>query len=112
MNEPAEEASSAMALLNAVRESITRSREPAHFYGLVRGLDIARSTLRDSHADLRAAVRELRERAARLTSVEPYHSGVATGLELASDLTMRWLHPYSHLSPHSVRAADEPHRVK
>lgn len=111
MNEATEQTSSAAVLVGAVRESITCSREPAHFYGLVRGLDIALSTLRDSHADLRAAARELRERAARLTSVDAYRSGVAIGLELASDLTVRWLHRYSHVPPHSI-AHNEAHRAQ
>lgn len=112
MSEATEPTSLAVQLVGAVREGITCSREPAHLYGLVRGLDIALSTLRSSHADLSVAVRELRERASRLTGFETYQSGVATGLELASDLTMRWLHRYSHVSPHSVLAIDELRCVK
>ena len=99
MNEPAEEVSSAMTLVGEVRESISCSREPAHLYGLIRGLDIALSTLRNPRADLSAAARELRERAARLTSVDAYRSGVAIGLELASHLTVSWLHRYSQRTP-------------
>ncbi len=89
MNEPEEEDWSAIALASMVRESLARSREPAHFYGLVRGLDIALSTLRDSRADLRSAVRQLRERASRLAENDAYGAGVAFGLELASELTIR-----------------------
>jgi hypothetical protein len=112
MNEAAEESSRAIVLVTAIREGLGRSREPAHFYGLVRGLDIALSTLGASHADQRAALRQLRERAARMTRVDTYHTGVATGLELASDLTMRWLLRYSPVSPHSMVATDEAQRVK
>lgn len=111
MNQTAEEASSAIALVGAVRESIARSREPAHFYGLVRGLDIALATLRDSRNDVRGAVRQLRERASRLAGNNAYGAGVASGLELASDLTIRWPHRYPHVSHHFVRAADEAHRA-
>jgi hypothetical protein len=87
MDEPLEEASFAIALVGAMRESVARSREPAHFYGLVRGLDIALATLRGSRHDVRGE--QLRERASRPAGNDAYGAGVAFGLELASDLTMR-----------------------
>lgn len=111
MNQASEEASSTIALVSTVRGSLARSREPAHFYGLVRGLDIALSTLRDSRNDRRSAVRQLRERASRLAGNNAYGAGVAFGLELASDLTIRWPHRYPHVSHHFVRAADEADRA-
>jgi hypothetical protein len=104
MNEVAGEASSAIALVRTVRTSIARSHEPAHFYGLVRGLDIALSTLADSGDDLKAAIRQLRERASQLVGHDTYRAGIAFGLELAGDLTIRWLDRYPMYDSHAVLA--------
>ncbi|MCA1706185.1 MAG: hypothetical protein LC808_24135 [Actinobacteria bacterium] len=86
----AEEPSSPEGLLSLVKDALAGGRDPAHLFGLVRGLEIGISTLSDHRCRRAALIKEMKKRSVVLSKVgDNYHDGAAHGIDLSVSFATR-----------------------